>query len=224
MKTLTPETEPLHESADPAFIGRLRQLVDLAGNASALARRAGISQSGLSRYLGGGDPSRKVLLALAQATQTSVEWLASGVGSMQAQEGQGWGTLRKLPLLPMGAVPDVVSPVEGTDFSAQAFCFRWLSKNGLDISNLIAMEVRGDSMAPTLRAGAVLLIDLSQTSVEDDGIYLLRDSDVTLLRRLQLEVGSLVRVLADNPSHREFTVPAKEIHLLGKVVWGSFFL
>ena len=50
--------------ADQGFVDRLQQLIDQAGNASTLAKRAGISHSGLIRYLNGGEPSRKVLMAL----------------------------------------------------------------------------------------------------------------------------------------------------------------
>lgn len=223
-KSTKPKEESLPAGADREFINRLQQLVGMAGSASALAKLAHISPSGLNRYLSGGDPSRKVLLALAQATDTSVRWLASGTGTMQSEKNGSWGTLRKLPLLTMNMEPEAQSVDESGDFTAQAFCFRWLSKNGLDIENLVAMEVRGDSMAPMLRVGAVVLVDLSQKQVEDDSIYLLRDAGTTLLRRLQLEVGGQVRVLADNPNHREFTVPLTSLELLGKVVWSSTFL
>ncbi|MFT4266342.1 MAG: helix-turn-helix transcriptional regulator [Xenophilus sp.] len=215
----------LPADADQDFIARLHQLAGIAGSASALAKKAHISPSGLSRYFGGGEPSRKVLLALAQATGTSVRWLASGTGSMLAEEPDNtWGTLRRLPLLSMDAPSEAMPAGDDTDFTAQAFCFRWLGKNGFDIENLVAMEVRGDSMAPTLKAGSVVLVDLTRKQIEDDGIYLIRDTGVTLLRRLQLEVSGQVRALADNPRHREFTIPLENIELLGKVVWGSAFL
>jgi len=222
-KTVSVREGELSPGTDLEFIARLQHLVVQAGSASALAKKARISPSGLNRYLSGGDPSRKVLLALAQATGTSVRWLASGMGPSQAEEEKGWGTLRKLPQLSMEVAPEVL-PAAEHDFTAQAFCFRWLGKNGLTIDSLAAMEVRGDSMAPTLRAGSVVLVDLSRRQVEDDSIYLIRDAEVALLRRLQLEVGGRVRALADNPKHREFTVPLKELTLLGKVVWSSTFL
>src|SRR5437868_7079767 len=50
--------------ADGGFVARLNQIVEAAGGASGLARKAGISPSGLSRYLAGGEPSRRVLVAL----------------------------------------------------------------------------------------------------------------------------------------------------------------
>lgn len=209
--------------ADQGFVDRLQQLIDQAGNASTLAKRAGISHSGLIRYLNGGEPSRKVLMALAQAADVSVQWLAVGTGLMRPDAQGEMGTLRKLPLLSMAAKADVTTPLQDEDFSAQAFCFHWLSKHGAAVENLVALEVLGDSMAPTLRAGAVVLIDRERTHIEDDGIYLIEDSSLPLLRRLQLEVGGQVRVLADNPSHRECVVPIGQLQVRGRVVWGSMF-
>jgi transcriptional regulator with XRE-family HTH domain len=204
---------------DTSFIERLHQLVQLAGNASTLAKRAGISHSGLSRYLAGGEPSRKVLVALADATNTSVSWLASGAGKMQLHDQDQDSTLRVLPFISMEAGSEVATTHPQTDFTAQAFCFKWLNKNGLDFSQLCVLEVRGESMEPTLRAGSIVLLDVSQKTIEDDHIYLIRDSGISLIRRLQLEIGGNVRVLADNPKHREFQIHMDQLDILGRLVW-----
>lgn len=209
---------PLND-VDTSFIERLHQLVHLAGNASTLAKRAGISHSGLSRYLAGGEPSRKVLVALADATNTSIAWLASGTGPMHTAGSEQDSTLRVLPFISMEAGSEVITSATQTDFTAQAFCFKWLNKNGLDFSQLCVLEVRGESMEPTLRAGSIVLLDISQKTIEDDHIYLIRDSGISLIRRLQLEIGGHVRVLADNPKHREFQVHIDDLDIVGRLVW-----
>ena len=78
------------------FTLRLKALVARAGSVSALAKKAGISHSGLLRYLGGGDPSRKVLVALAQAANVDLAWLATGHGEMTS--GMPKQSLTLLPL------------------------------------------------------------------------------------------------------------------------------
>lgn len=208
-------------------MARLSELVALVGSASALAKRAGISHSGLSRYMSGGDPSRKVLVALAQAAGVSLDWLATGAGTRRPEPPPALptSTLRLVPYLSEGASAlNDVAPSERKDFTAQAFCFRWLSKHGLDSTQLSALEVRGDSMAPTLRAGNIVLIDTESKQIEDDRIYLIRDSDHLLIRRLQVEIGGQVRALADNPLHREFFVALDAIKILGRVVWSGALL
>lgn len=238
------------DAADDAFIERLHELVRRVGSASALARRAGISHSGLSRYMSGGDPSRRVLVALATAAEVRVEWLATGEGALAARH---TGPLGRLS--PMGGkdadgvrrptraeLPDTLSLVpyftdddallherardkhadadgQSPAFTAHAFCHRWLSSQGLDSSKLSVMRVRGDSMSPTMRAGNIVLIDVSAREIEDDRVYLIRDAAQLLIRRLQREIGGHIRVLADNPQHREFVVTPESLEIQGRVVW-----
>ena len=62
------------------FIARMELCADKIGSVSALAKKAGISQSGIRRYFSGGEPTRPHLAALAAAANVSLEWLATGNG------------------------------------------------------------------------------------------------------------------------------------------------
>jgi transcriptional regulator with XRE-family HTH domain len=62
------------------FIGRMELCADKIGSVSALAKKAGISQSGIRRYFSGGEPTRPHLAALAEAANVRLEWLATGNG------------------------------------------------------------------------------------------------------------------------------------------------
>ena len=70
-------------SVDADFIERMRICADLAGSVNALARKAELSQSGIRRYFTGGDPTRRVLIAIAEAAGVNVLWLTTGEGAMQ---------------------------------------------------------------------------------------------------------------------------------------------
>ncbi len=86
------EPERQHSSSaseherDDAFIDRMKAMADLAGGQNALARLAGISQSGISRYLKGGEPARPILLALSRAAGVRIEWLMTGQEPMRPGE------------------------------------------------------------------------------------------------------------------------------------------
>lgn len=67
---------------DSAFVGRMHQCAERAGSVNALARKAELSQSGIRRYFSGGEPTRKVLIAIANAVGVDFLWLATGEGSM----------------------------------------------------------------------------------------------------------------------------------------------
>jgi hypothetical protein len=68
------------DNADIEFLKRMTVVVELAGGVSALAMQAGVSVSGLRKYLSGSEPTRLVLIALSKAVGVRVEWLVTGEG------------------------------------------------------------------------------------------------------------------------------------------------
>lgn len=63
---------------DKEFTGRIHRLIDDAGGQSALARKAGLSLGAIQRYMKGGEPTRSVLIRLAESCHVSVSWLIYG--------------------------------------------------------------------------------------------------------------------------------------------------
>ncbi|WP_188379923.1 S24 family peptidase [Oxalicibacterium faecigallinarum] len=111
-----------------------------------------------------------------------------------------------------------------TTLTSQSFCRHWLGSHGLDSRSLAAMQIRGDSNAPTIGDGDIVLIDIQATDIEDDKIYVIQDAGNLLVRRLQLEPGDKVRTLCDNPSHREFEVARSSLEIVGRLVWRGALL
>lgn len=218
---------PVVQEADDAdgFVERLKQVAALLGSASALAKVAGVSQSGLHRYLTGGEPSRKVLVAIARAAKVSLAWLATGEGTMvEAPRLQKMGTLMRLPLYQQGAAARVPEGQDPRQLRALAFCRRWLAINGLEAAQLAALQVRGNSMEPTISNGDTLLVDLGQRDIVDGDIYVIDDAQATLIRRVQLQIAGKLRLICDNPSYPTTELPAGSVTVVGRVVWrGSLF-
>jgi len=219
---MQPDNSPVREDG---FVERLKLICARVGNASALAKKSGISNSGLSRYLTGGDPSRKVLIGLAEAADVSLHWLATGEGNMEKGSGPRPSSLMLLPFLGNQESPrDEVVATRKTTLTSQAFCRHWLGSHGLDSAALAAMQIRGDSMSPTISDGDVVLIDIHATDILDDKIYVIQDAGNLLVRRLQLEPGGKVRTLCDNPSHREFEINREHLEIVGRIVWRGALL
>ena len=61
---------------------RLREVIGAEPNV-VFARRCGIGETTLRKYLDGADPSTSRLVAIADVANVSVEWLATGRGSKQ---------------------------------------------------------------------------------------------------------------------------------------------
>jgi len=91
---------------DISFAERMKVLVEKAGSAEKLASKAGMSSRVIGKYLNGeSDPSRSRLVALANAAEVDLVWLAVGDkggpgGDRQegvvAERPQGWMSLPSL--------------------------------------------------------------------------------------------------------------------------------
>lgn len=66
------------ENAIAERAARLKEAVRQAGGPRAVARRSAIPEATLNNYLGGRDMKVNALVALAEATSVSIEWLATG--------------------------------------------------------------------------------------------------------------------------------------------------
>ena len=90
---------------------------------------------------------------------------------------------------------------------------------GMDLDNLYALEVRGDSMIDALVGdGDLVIVRYQQTAHNGDMVAAwLRDQEETTLKRFYLE-GDRVRLQPANPSYQPIIVDADQVEVQGKVV------
>lgn len=222
-----------HSDNNDDFIERLRRVVEKMGSASALARQAGISGSGFQKYLGGAEPTRKVLLALAEAAHIDLQWLMTGSGSMETTDRGSWpeNHLTLLPLFRDGEQQDLINgdkhdtPKDNPERLVQlAFCREWLGKHGFNPAHLATLRVTGDSMEPTLRSGDTLVVDCNELSIADGEIYVIRDASHLLIKRLQRQLGGRVKLISDNTRYPAIEADTQQLNILGKVIWRGALL
>lgn len=117
--------------------------------------------------------------------------------------------------------------VVGHEQSTEVVHFRqdWLRMElGVNASDLRLIFVYGDSMAPTLTPGDMILVDTRDDKVERDGIYVLRLDGALLVKRLQRLPGSILRVVSDNVGYQPYQIKLAEVEgtdiaVIGRVVW-----
>lgn len=69
--------------SDLPFTKRMKKIIMMVGSAEKLAKKAGMSAMVIGQYLSGkSDPTRKKLIALANAADVNLLWLATGKGSI----------------------------------------------------------------------------------------------------------------------------------------------
>jgi len=99
----------------------------------------------------------------------------------------------------------------------------WI-KNGLGLSveNLALINVKGDSMEPTLSNEDLILVDLRTFKVEDNAVYVLLFNGVLLVKRIQRKLDGSVIVASDNKIYEPEMVSGdmlETLNVVGRVVW-----
>jgi len=81
-----------------------------------------------------------------------------------------------------------------------------------------AVSIAGDAMEPLIRDGATIFVDRSMTDIDGGGIFVVRTSAGTFIKRLIRRGQGEVELLAVNPLYPSEMMPADKIEVLGKVV------
>jgi len=104
-----------------------------------------------------------------------------------------------------------------------AFKREWITRNlGLDPARLALIDVAGDSMAPTIGDGDLILIDTRPTPVKSEGVYVINLSGALLVKRLRMRLSGVVDVVSDNERYGTETISGEQLAqlaVLGRVVW-----
>ena len=93
---------------------------------------------------------------------------------------------------------------------------------GVPVSSLVLINVKGDSMEPTLSNGDVILIDMSKSGFDDNAIYVLRLNGTLLVKRVKRNFDGSVLVSSDNPMYPPDIIKGdlvETLNVVGRVVW-----
>lgn len=96
----------------------------------------------------------------------------------------------------------------------------WLEAHGLDATQCAVLSVHGDSMQPTLAAGAKILINRAARQRRTNRIYVIRTNDGVIVKRIK-KAGPGWRLVSDNTDKTawpDITLPARA-EIIGRVVW-----
>jgi len=116
---------------------------------------------------------------------------------------------------------DDEKPVAALDFRKE-----WIHKElHLSIEGLQLITTTGDSMAPTLNPGDILLVEKYRGQPVTDGIYVIKLDGALLVKRIQHLPGRQLKVTSDNPYCSDFNVTldmaTTDFEIYGRVVWAG---
>ncbi len=133
------------------------------------------------------------------------------------------GGIVLIPRLSIGASAGPGALVQDELAQAQiGFEADWLRKFGSNPSDLSIIQVKGDSMAPTLADGDDILVDRGDAALRlRDGIFVMRIDDALIVKRVALNpVNRTVTIRSDNPSYPDWTdCDPASIDVIGRVIW-----
>lgn len=199
------------------------------GNKAQFARLTGKSPSHVYQICRGQSrPSMRYLETLYEQLNVDITWLLTGDQADRVQSmtpaTNAANDLVYAPVLDVQASAGFGSSGFSEDREQQfALDRQWLSRT-LRISGdrLLFIHVNGDSMQPTLEDGDMILVDLAQQQLQNNGIYVLSHSDGLITKRLSRE-GPDIQVISDNSNFPAWTLDPddEQVQIVGKVVWCS---
>lgn len=229
------------------FPKRIREVIDIIGNVSAVARKTDVTPSSVNRWLKGeSDPSRTNLVKLAEAAKVNLLWLATGEGAKTQQGADVVST--RLPVISAPAFD-----VMGNEVNIDEFVFlpRYdvYAAAGYGYFNretetpIYTVPFRNDYIEHSIQADPVdlFLIGTKNDSMkgvideEDDimvngaltkpnnGIFVVRIGDSLIVKHIQVMPGRKMLVKSANPAYEPFVIDLNDeytdMQIIGKAVW-----
>lgn len=216
------QTKDAQETVDETgFAERLRKVIG-EGSARAFAHKAGMGDSTFRNILNGGMPRLDNLLRISNAAGVSVEWLATGKEPAKSDS----NFEEEFALIPGYNVQVAAGhgSLVGDESPSRELAFRrkWLRYRGLHEQDLALVFAKGDSMEPTISDNETVMVDTSEKKLRDGHIYVIRNGDHLLVKRIQTLWNDGVQLLSDNKEYPPQEIANEDmeaLQVIGKVVW-----
>lgn len=201
----------------------LRQKMDEAHLSDiALAKAAGLPRDAVRDIFRGksSDPGVLKIAAIARQLGCSIEALLGSDNAALTPARESYSMVRRYD------VRASMGPgAEGGDDVKERVMFptQWLrAMTHAAETQLAIIEMDGDSMEPTLRAGDQGLVDLTQCNPRaQSGIYVLFTEGGLQVKRVSAHpVNGTLSIASDNPAYQNYEgVKPKDVRIIGRVIW-----
>ena len=207
-----------------------------------LANRAGVTQGSIAHLESGRTKTSRSLTKISAALGVSTEWLADGKGDPFAPSTTSASVADLLPgaMRVIGVDPDHPSrtqiikirefklsagitgfqvEIDHRDGGIWDVPTRWLQKKGFNPRDLVAVEVKGESMEPNLYEGDLVVINTADTNLVNGEVYAVNYEGEAVIKRLIREGGQWY-LSSDNalPKYARRLCKGRECIIVGKVV------
>lgn len=211
------------------FHSRINVLIEAHKSAANLARLADVSEGVVRKWRDGkSDPSRQNLLALAKGANVNLIWLATGDGPMQGAQETCASLTDKEEVLVLDVEVSTGHGAHNGQAEAEngtlAFQRQYLAGRGLKAKELRVVFAKGDSMEPEIQDGAAMLVNTSDTRLDEGCIYIVRRDDHLFAKRIRRSIDGGITLISANKEYPPMVVSQaslNELQVIGRVVWSG---
>jgi phage repressor protein C with HTH and peptisase S24 domain len=209
---------------------------------TALSRASGVPQPTINRIINRvGTPETQNLKKIADACDVSVQWLLDGTGPKSRAERNelahsvgtatrrvvvpdptdvNFAKIRKVTLRLSAGILGFKTEEGDDDGETISMDLRWLEKRGLRQENLIAIDVKGQSMEPMLFDGDTVVINTADKKAVDGAVFAVNYEGEAVVKRMARDAGDWW-LSSDNADQRRFprkVCRGQECIIVGRVV------
>lgn len=202
----------------------LRKVLQL--NQTEFGKKIGITMRAVQKWENGeSKPQNSTLKSLINTFNVNPDWLLTGDGEMfldNASRQQELSDIISIPYYPE------VSAAAGSGalvYDENTVKHLQISSAIINIStgdNVCLINATGNSMQPVIDDRDLLLVDLSQKLITDEGIYVIRLDTTLVVKRVQKILNGVI-LISDNPQYPPREISANNFNendaaVIGKVI------
>ena len=203
------------------FIARVSEAAGIR-NQSELADALQVNRSAITQARRKGGVPEKWLLHMFRRFGINPHWLETGIGPTYLHQSQAVSS-------PYHVIPKVKARLSAGGGSFEvcpevqqhySFCRKWVKSKG-DPTQMVLMDIFGNSMEPELKDGDTVLVDQSQKAVIAGAVYAVGVDDTIMIKRIEKHPHKWV-LRSDNKDYAPIYIrqeDASGLRLIGKVVW-----
>lgn len=202
----------------------LRKVLQL--NQTEFGKKIGITMRAVQKWENGeSKPQNSTLKSLINTFNVNPDWLLNGTGEMfldNTSRQQEYSDIISIPYYPE------VSAAAGSGalvYDENTVKHLQISSAIINIStgdNVCLINATGNSMQPVIDDKDLLLVDLSQKLITDEGIYVIRLDTTLVVKRVQKILNGII-LISDNPQYPPREISADNFNendaaVIGKVI------
>ncbi|GLQ20467.1 XRE family transcriptional regulator [Algimonas porphyrae] len=188
---------------------RLKSVIPEGVTQDQFADELGYPVSSFKRWLSGSqDLKASIVAKIAKETGSDLNWILNGVPSVDVAGGE-LVLIRRFDIEASAGAGAVINGEP--QIAPVAFERDWFQEHvGLSTENLSVITSRGDSMFPTIRPGALLIVDHGIEEFHGDEIYAFTIDGDLYVKRIQKILGGGLLIQSDNEAYIDQEIESPE--------------